>query len=77
MQVPNNLWEKYSLDFKKVYEEIASENKNIYFYSFFLDKVALNPELTISDNIHPNSKWYDIIVKNLYDFILKNNILTK
>lgn len=77
MQVPNNLWEKYSLDFKKVYEDIATENKNIYFYPFFLDKVELNPELTISDNIHPNSKWYDIIVKNLYDFILKNNILTK
>jgi hypothetical protein len=27
--------------------------------------------------IHPNSNWYDIIVGNLYEFLDKNNIITK
>ncbi len=27
--------------------------------------------------IHPNSDWYDIIVTNLYDFMIENKVLKK
>ncbi len=75
MDIPLNLWEKYRSDFKQVYKDISSENKDIYFQDFFLQDVAGIESLNNSDKIHPNSKWYDIVVKNLYDFMIKNNLL--
>jgi len=37
MDIPINLGFKYRSDFKKVYEEISKENKDIYFFKSFLD----------------------------------------
>lgn len=77
MDIPANLWIKYRNDFKQVYKDISKENKDIYFLESFLDWVAWNSKLNISDRIHPNWLWYDIIVSNMYDFLEKNKILTK
>ncbi len=77
MDIPINLGFKYRSDFKKVYEEISKENKDIYFFKSFLDWVMGDYKLNISDRIHPNPLWYDIIVWNLYDFLEKNKILEK
>lgn len=75
MDIPLNLWLQYKSDFKKVYSDISNENKNIYFLKFFLDWVAWKQELNIQDMIHPNSFWYDIIVKNLFDFLKENKVI--
>lgn len=77
MDIPANLWVQYRADFKKVYQEIAFERKNIFFLPFFLEWVAGKSNLNISDMIHPNSFWYDIIVKNVMDFLQKNKIITQ
>jgi len=77
MDIPINLWLKYRNDFKNVYKEISKERENIYFLPYFLEGVWWNPNFNIDDNIHPNSQWYDIIVQNLYDFLVKNDVLTK
>lgn len=77
MDIPINLWLKYRNDFKNVYKEISKERENIYFLPYFLEWVWWNPNFNIDDNIHPNSQWYDIIVQNLYDFLIKNDVLTK
>jgi len=77
MDIPANLWGQYRNEFKKVYSEIAKQKQWIYFMEFFLDGVAGNSELNISDMIHPNSEGYDIIVKNLMNFLEENNIITK
>lgn len=77
MDIPINLWLKYRNDFKNVYKEISKERENIYFLPYFLEWVWWNPNFNIDDNIHPNSEWYDIIVQNLYDFLIKNDVLTK
>jgi acyl-CoA thioesterase-1 len=69
MDIPANLWIKYRQDFKNVYTEIAKERSDVYFMEFFLDWVAWNASLNIDDMIHPNSAWYDIIVKNLFEFL--------
>lgn len=77
MDIPANLGAQYRSDFKKVYTEIAQEKWEISFLPFFLDWVAGNPDLNISDMIHPNGKWYDIIITNLMKFLEENKIITQ
>lgn len=77
MDIPVNLWIKYRQDFRNVYTEIANEKKDIFFIEFFLDWVAWKTSLNIDDMIHPNSAWYDIIVKNLFKFLQEKEIITK
>jgi acyl-CoA thioesterase-1 len=77
MDVPANLWLNYKDSFKKVYKEIAKERKKVYFYEFFLDRVAWIRMLNTEDMIHPNSSWYDIIVDKLFAFLEDNKLLNK
>lgn len=77
MDIPANLWIDYRKKFRDIYKEIANENKNIYFLEYFLEDVSWNQKLNIEDHIHPNSLWYDIVVKNLYDFLVNNKIISK
>lgn len=77
MDIPQNLWEQYRNDFKKVYDEIAKENSKIFLIPFFLEWVAGKKDLNIEDMIHPNSKGYAIIVENVFTFLEKNNLLLK
>ena len=77
MDLPLNLWPKYREEFKNVYIEIAKERPDIYFLKYFLEWVGWNPDLNNEDMIHPNSKWYDIIIKNLFDFMEKNKVVSK
>ena len=77
MDIPENLWIKYRNDFKNVYKEIVKEKNDVYFLEFFLEWVAWKKELNLDDMIHPNANWYDIIVKNVFEFLEKNKIITK
>lgn len=75
--LPENLWNDYINDFKKVYEQISKDNKNIFFINDFLKDVAWISQYNLDDKIHPNSSWYDIIVNNLLNFMQDNNLLIK
>lgn len=75
MDIPANLWIAYRNEFKKIYKEIASERKEIYFLEYFLTSVAGKSQYNISDMIHPNSSGYDIIVWKLFYFLEYNKIL--
>ena len=77
MDIPANLWVSYRNNFRDVYKDIQKERNDIFFQDFFLEWVAWNPKLNLSDMIHPNSSWYDIISNNMYDFLEKNNLLIK
>ncbi|MDD2871316.1 MAG: arylesterase [Candidatus Gracilibacteria bacterium] len=77
MDIPINLGLKYRNEFKNVYKEIAKQRENIYLIDYFLEGVGGVRELNNSDKIHPNSAGYDIVVKNLYDFLIKKDILEK
>lgn len=77
MDIPINLWLDYRADFRDVYQQIADENPEIYFLDFFLEGVAGDPRYNLSDRIHPNPDWYDIVVDNMYNFLEKNTIITK
>ncbi len=76
MQIPINYGLSYSKNFKEIYKTLAEKN-NIYFYEFFLEGVAQKSDLNLSDGIHPNKKWYEIIAKNLYNFLEEEKIILK
>lgn len=77
IEIPANFWVNYRNNFINVYKEIAKEKEKIYFLESFLGEVAGNRNLNLDDLIHPNPSWYDIIVENLYDFLIKNKLLRK
>ncbi len=76
MQIPINYWLSYAKNFKEIYKTLAEKN-NIYFYEFFLEDVAQESDLNLSDGIHPNAKWYKIIAENLYNFLENEKIILK
>lgn len=63
MRAPRNMGKKYYQEFDAIYPELSKKYK-LKLIPFFLDKVALKPELNIEDGIHPNEKGYKIIVEN-------------
>lgn len=77
MDLPANLWINYKLDFKWVYEEVVKERPDISYWDFFLEWVAEKRDLNNDDMIHPNAKWYEIIVKNVFETLVNKWIITK
>jgi len=76
MDIPINLGFSYRNDFKGAYKEISNE-RNIHFMKFFLEDVAGIGYLNQLDKIHPTAEGYDIVVENLYQFLLWDDILKK
>jgi acyl-CoA thioesterase-1 len=52
----------YERELNTLYTRLASKY-NLLLIPFFLEGVALNKELNLSDNLHPNVKGYEIIVE--------------
>lgn len=70
LYVPPNYGKDYSDKFKKVFGEVAKENK-IPLMPFLLEKVAGKTDLNLSDGIHPNEKGHQIIADGIYTFLKK------
>lgn len=64
MEAPRNFGEDYSQRFRAMYAELA-EKHDVLFYPFFLEGVAMNPELNQPDGIHPTAEGVDVIVQNI------------
>ena len=67
----------YGLEFKSYFDQIypdLSKQYNLPLIPFLLEGVALNPELNLSDGMHPNEKGTIIISKTLQKIILKNTL---
>lgn len=75
MQIPPNLGLAYARDFKNVYSEIVGEAKDVYFLEFFLEGVAAQTKYNLPDMIHPNQAGYEIIVENVFEFLVDNKIV--
>ncbi len=79
MLAPLTMGKEYGKDFQKIFPEAIENAKNqnaktqnaktlgaeIYFYPFFLEGVALMPELNQDDRIHPNKDGVGVIVENI------------
>jgi acyl-CoA thioesterase-1 len=65
MQIPPSMGAKYTNDFKKVFEELATTN-HIGLIPFLLDGVAGHPKLNQDDGIHPTAEGYKIVTENVW-----------
>lgn len=64
MLAPRNLGPEYAEVFDPIYSELAKLHGALL-YPFFLEGVALNPDLNLSDGIHPNADGVAVIVENI------------
>jgi acyl-CoA thioesterase-1 len=70
MQMVQNLGQNYTDAFSEIYPQIAREQEIIYI-PFFLAGTAGAPELNQADGIHPTAEGYQIIVNNIYPYVLE------
>lgn len=64
MSSPENWGKDYADAFNAMYRELATKH-NLVFYPFFLDGVALKPELNLPDGLHPTAEGISLIVERI------------
>lgn len=68
MQIPPNLGQDYTKEFKDIYPELAKKN-DLPFIPFLLENVGGKPEFNQGDGIHPNEKGHKIVAQNVWDVL--------
>jgi acyl-CoA thioesterase-1 len=64
MRAPRNWGDDYARRFDAIFPDLAREH-GLPLYPFFLDGVALRPELNLDDGLHPNARGVDVIVERV------------
>lgn len=70
MQAPPNWGEDYRRAFDAIYPDLAKAH-NVPLVPFFLEGVAMNPQLNQPDGLHPNEKGVAIIVGHIAPEVAK------
>ncbi len=70
MKMVANLGPVYVVRFNGLYPQLAKEFE-VIFMPFFLEGVAMNRQMTLSDGVHPNSQGYKIITENIYPYVVQ------
>ena len=65
IQIPPNLGNRYRNMFIQSYQSVA-KNTGAYLMPYFMLEVAVNPDLMLKDNLHPNAKAQPIIRDFMY-----------
>lgn len=65
MQLPPNLGQDYTKEFKAIFEELAEKN-DLEIIPFLLKDVGGIPELNLDDGIHPNEEGQKIVANNVW-----------
>jgi acyl-CoA thioesterase I len=65
MRIPTNYGDAYAEGFHSLFGELAKQY-DAQHLDFFLDKVALDPELMQEDGIHPTTKAQPIMLDNVW-----------
>jgi len=68
MRAPRNLGNDYVEAFDAIYPLLAKRH-NVTYYPFFLEGIALVPELNQADGIHPNAAGVKVLVEALLPYI--------
>jgi acyl-CoA thioesterase-1 len=66
MEAPPSHGPAYTLQFRQAFRDLAREH-DVAFVPFYLDGVAGNPELNISDGIHPNAAGSAIVERTIWN----------
>ena len=61
---PENWGRVYSDQFNRMFSDLSDKHGTLL-YPFFLDGVALKPELSLTDGLHPNGKGVGVIVERI------------
>lgn len=69
MMVPPNLGQEYSQQFRRLFVELARENKAALI-PFLLEGVGGVPELNLPDGIHPTAKGHEKVAENVWRVLL-------
>ena len=69
MRAPANFGPDYEAAFRAVYERLAARH-GVAFYPFFLEGVAMEPDLNQSDGIHPNADGVAEIVRRIVPHVV-------
>lgn len=64
MRAPRNLGPGYYNKFDPIYRDLANKHQ-IALDPFFLEGVALRPELNLADGLHPNAEGIAVIVRRV------------
>lgn len=70
MLAPRNLGSDYAQAFDAVFPRLA-EAHGVAFYPFFLDGVAMQPELNQADGIHPNAAGVALLVERILPSVVR------
>lgn len=65
MHLPVNYGQAYTERFHQVFVDIAKQHE-VPFLPFFLDGVALQPEMMLDDGIHPNAEAQPKLLENIW-----------
>lgn len=68
MQIPPNMGEEYTTQFRNIFPELAEEN-NVELIPFLLEGVAGDPKLNQQDGIHPTAEGYEIVADNVWSVL--------
>jgi acyl-CoA thioesterase-1 len=64
MQAPPNWGEEYKRAFDGIFPELARRH-HLPLYPFFLEGVAMDPELNQADGLHPNERGVAVLVTRI------------
>ncbi len=68
MEMPPNLGKTYTDSFRKIFQELASENEAVLI-PFILEGVGGIPKYNLPDGIHPTAEGHMIIAKNIWQYL--------
>ena len=70
MQVPPNMGQKYSAEFREMFPELATKN-SIALIPFLLEGVGGEPHLNLPNDVHPNEEGSKIVAENVWKELQK------
>ncbi|MFK8029292.1 MAG: arylesterase [Gammaproteobacteria bacterium] len=70
MRIPSNYGPRYTKEFHAIYADL-SEQHAVPLVPFFMEGIALKPELMQSDGIHPNVDAQSVLLNNAWPAIEK------
>lgn len=70
MQAPTNWGEAYQHEFDRIYPELAHAH-GVALYPFFLDGVAMDPQLNQPDGLHPNERGVGVVVERIAPYVVR------
>ncbi len=68
MQIPPNMGQDYTEEFKAIYPAVAAEKK-VTLIPFLLEGVAGNPDLNLPDGIHPTEEGHKIVFETIWPYV--------